>query len=519
LGPIGPVERTVHHAPPLWEVVGRDPEATALEDAANRQSWRTLDELSGAVVHLLESEGMAPGDHLVLSGTNRVEYLDVIIGALRGGFVFTPVKTGWTANEVGYVLDDAGSRLVATDLQGPAEAARQRKLPVLRLDRLVERLACHTGRPVPYHRAGSKLTYTSGTTGRPKGVQRIGVTPVPFTESFAELSKIGTHALLQIPPDGTHLVASRLCHGAPLTFALGALAAGAPLRLLDRWEPLHALEELDRDVASTVVVPTMLRQWLGLPDDIRSAHPLRSLRRVVHGGEPCPVELKRRALEWLGPILIEYYGSSEGGMTVVTTEEWLERPGTVGRSITGADDDIRILGPGGEQLGPGEEGRVFFWARVDFEYKGDPQKTADAHYLDMFTSGDIGWVDADGYLFLSGRSSDVIISAGVNIYPAEVEDLLGEIPGIAELCVVGAPDEERGETVAAFVVPSPGVTGEDAVAAVCRAAEECIAGYKRPRLIYVRDNPLPRDETGKLLRAALRKQLWDDSNGFAATEH
>jgi long-chain acyl-CoA synthetase len=511
------VKHTVGHAPPLWDVVGRDPEATAVEDAANRQSWRTLDELSAAVVHLLESEGMAPGDHLTLSGTNRVEYLDVILGALRGGFVFTPVKTGWTENEVGYVLEDATSRLVATDIPAAAEAAQRRGLPVLQFDQLAERLASHMGIPAPYDRAGAKLTYTSGTTGRPKGIQRVGVAPIPFTESFANISKIGTHTLLHIPSDGTHLVASRLCHGAPLTFALGALGSGAPLRLLDRWEPLHALEELDREVGSTVVVPTMLRQWLGLSEAIRAAYPLRSLRRVVHGGEPCPVELKRRTIDWLGPILVEYYGSSEGGMTVVTTEEWLERPGTVGRSITGVDDDIRIIGPDNDRLGPDQEGRVFFSDRMDFEYKGDPQKTADAHHLDMFTSGDIGWVDAEGYLFLSGRSSDVIISAGVNIYPAEVEDLLGEIPGMAELCVVGAPDDERGETVAAFIVPASGIADGDAVRAVFQAAEERIAGYKRPRRIIVRDEPLPRDETGKLLRSALRNQLWDNRNGFAAT--
>jgi long-chain acyl-CoA synthetase len=234
---------------------------------------------------------------------------------------------------------------------------------------------------------------------------------------------------------------------------------------------------------------------------------------VVHGGEPCPVELKRRAIEWLGPILIEYFGSSEGGMTVVTTEEWLERPGTVGRSVSGVDDDIRILGPHGDRLGPGEEGRVFFWARTDFEYMGDPEKTAAVHHDDMFTSGDIGWVDGEGYLFLSGRSSDVIISAGVNIYPAEVEDLLGEMPDVAELCVVGAPDEERGETVVAFVVPARGATGEEATQSVLRAAADRVAGYKRPRRIILSEEPLPRDETGKLLRATLRKQLWEGVSG------
>ncbi len=493
--------------------MGRHPDAVALEDATAQQTWRELDEQTAAVVHLLEEEGLVPGDHLLLSGTNRVEYLDVVLGAMRGGFVFTPVKTGLMANEVGYVLDDASSRLVATDIPATAEAARQRGLSVIDFDLLAERLAPHLGEPVPYDRAGWKLTYTSGTTGRPKGVRRVGLRTAPFSESFPRNKNIDNHARLEIPSDGTHLVVSRLCHGAPLTFALGTLSSGAPLRLLDRWEPQHALEELDRDVVSTVVVPTMLRQWLALPEEVRTAHSLRALRRVVHGGEPCPVELKRRAIEWLGPILVEYFGSSEGGMTVVSTEEWLERPGTVGQAVSGVNDDIRILGPDGERLGPGEEGRVFFWARTDFEYMGDPEKTAAVHHDDMFTSGDIGWIDAEGYLFLSGRSSDVIISAGVNIYPAEVEDLLGEMADVAELCVVGAPDEERGETVVAFVVPAPGATGAEATQSVLRAAADRVAGYKRPRRIIVSEAPLPRDETGKLLRATLRKQVWEEVGG------
>ncbi len=503
----------MRQAPPLWELVGRPPDAVALQDSISQRSWRVLDERSAAVVHLLEAEGLEPGDHLLISGSNRVEYLDVVLGAMRGGFIFTPVKTGWTANEVGYVLDDAASRLVASDIPAAAEAARERGLPVVDLGRLWDRLEPYIGMPVPYERIGWKLTYTSGTTGRPKGVRYVGLDRLPFSESFPRSGLI--NARLEIPSDGAHLVVARLCHGAPLTFALGTLACGAPLRLLDRWEPGHALEELDRGVVSTVVVPTMLRQWLALPAEVREAHELRDLRRVVHGGEPCPVELKRRAIDWLGPILIEYFGSSEGGMTVVSTEEWLARPGTVGRAVSGSDDDIRILGPNGERLKPGEEGRVFFWARTDFEYMGDPAKTAAAHCRDMFTSGDIGWVDGDGYLFVSGRSGDVIISAGVNIYPAEVEDLLGGMPSVSELCVVGAPDEERGEMVAVFVVPAHGVPGEDAAQAVLEAAAGRVADYKRPRRVVVRDQPLPRDESGKLLRASLRNELWQGASGFA----
>jgi long-chain acyl-CoA synthetase len=501
-------------APPLWELVRRPPESVAVEDAHVRRSWRELDQRSAAVVHLIGSNGLVPGDHLVIVGSNRAEYLDVVLGALRGGFVFTTAKAGWTSDELGYVLDDAGSRLVATDLPAPAEAARQRGLPVIDLAYLDAQLAPFLGVQAPYDRSGWKLTYTSGTTGRPKGVVRLTQARLPFSDAFPESA---AHAArLRIPADGPHLVVSRLCHGAPLTFALSALASGAPLRVLDRWEPLHALEQLDDGVASTIVVPTMLRQWLALPVEDRRAHPLPSLRTVVHGGEPCPTELKRRAIEWLGPILVEYWGSSEGGLNIATTEEWQAKPGTVGRPVSGDADEVRILGPNGERLPAGAEGRVFFRASSDFAYLGDPAKTAAAHHGDSGTAGDIGWVDADGYLFISGRTSDVIICAGVNVYPAEVENLLADIAGVREYCIVGGPDPDRGEAVVACIVPAPGVSAEEAARSLREAAALRVAGYKQPRRVVVFET-LPRDETGKLLRASLRRELFAGTTAFAAT--
>jgi len=329
--------------------------------------------------------------------------------------------------------------------------------------------------------------------------------------------------VLQLPTDGTHLVVSALFHGAPLAFALSLLASGCRLRIMRRWDAEAALDELARDVRSTCVVPTMFRQLLALPAARRRAFSAPELHCVLHGGEPCPQPLKREMIDWLGPILVEYYGMTEGGMSVATSAEWLARPGTVGRPALGME--VQILGPSGERLPPGEHGTIYFRTPSgrSFEYRNSPEKTAAAYSPEgAFTVGDIGFVDADGYLFISGRTSDVIVSGGVNLYPAEIEDLLYGLTEVREACVVGGPDELRGESPVAFVVLDRAAIGDEpdaearALAAIEAACAGRLAGYQRPRRFVVRPE-LPRDPTGKLLRHLMRAELWAgrDSN-FAA---
>jgi long-chain acyl-CoA synthetase len=500
-------------APAIWEISGGAPDTTALRGPGRCVTWRELEARTNALGRGIEAAGIPLRSHLVLAASNRSEFIEVLLGAMRAGYVVTPVKTSWTVEELGHVLDDAGTRLVMTDLENGRQAASARGLPVLDLDRGLDGrgfetwLASQDPSPLPRDRQGMRMSYTSGTTGRPKGVTRVGDKGRPWCEAFAASRSFKD--ILSIPTNGPHLNVSALFHGAPLAFGLSMLASGAELRVLGRWEAAAALEALADGVHSTCMVPTMFRQLLALPDDVRASFRAPELRAVLHGGEPCPQPLKQRMLDWWGPILTEYYGMTEGGLTVATSEEWLARPGTVGRAKLGLG--LRILGTSGETLPPGEEGTIYFThpQGQTFEYRNAPEKTADAHTRDgAFTVGDIGYLDADGYLFISGRKADVIVSGGVNVYPAEIEDVLYTLPEVRDACVVGAPDEVRGETIAAFVALSDDVPSEaDAIAAIERACEARLAGYKRPRSLHVREE-IPRDGTGKLLRHVLRAELW-----------
>jgi long-chain acyl-CoA synthetase len=314
--------------------------------------------------------------------------------------------------------------------------------------------------------------------------------------------------VLSLPGDGVHLFLSRLFNGAPQTFGFGALARGATLRIIDRWDPADALQALgDPEVTSTIMVPTMFRQLLALPDVDRSTVPNPGLRTILHGGEPCPIRLKQAFADWFGDVLVEYYGFTEGGMTVVGPQEWRSRPGTVGRPTSGMT--VRILDDAGRDVGVGVEGTVFFEAAAGrrFRYQGDDAKTDQAYRGDAFTVGDIGWVDADGFVYLCGRSADVVVSAGVNVYPAEIEQALTDVAGVADLCAVGAPDEIRGEVVALFLALAPGADSRAVLDRVASVAGERLASYKQPRTVTVVAE-IPRDQTGKLLRRVLRDPLW-----------
>lgn len=509
---------TTEAAPPIWQLAGVSPQASALEDHQRRVSFAELEERTNAFAHGLEALGLTPGDHVALVTTNRVEFVEALLGSMRAGMIVTPVKTSWTAAEIEYVLRDAGSRALVTDVDAARAAAAAVGIGAIDLERGVSGtsfdgwLAAQDTRPLPRERRGFRLSYTSGTTGRPKGVHRLADGRLPWCEAFVASRNFA--ATTHLPTDGPHLNVSALFHGAPLAFSLSLLASGCTMRILRRWDADEALDALARDVRSTCMVPTMFRQLLALPDARRAGFRAPALRAVLHGGEPCPQHVKQRMMDWLGPVLIEYYGMTEGGLTIATAEDWLARPGTVGKPAFGMQ--LQILGPGGERLGPGEQGTIHFLPPGGkmFEYRKEPAKTAAAYSREgAFTVGDIGYVDADGYLFISGRTADVIVSGGVNVYPAEIEEALAAAPGVRDACVVGGPDDVRGETPVAFVVledraaarePAAERAALDALTAACEAR---LAGYQRPRRLILRDE-LPRDPTGKLLRHVLREELW-----------
>ncbi|HYC21352.1 MAG TPA: AMP-binding protein [Candidatus Bathyarchaeia archaeon] len=514
-------------SPPIWELAGASPASIALEDAVRAVTWAELDERTTALGHGLEELGLAPGDHVALMTSNRTEFIEALLGAMRAGMVVTPVKTSWTPVEVEYLLKDAGTRAVVTDVDAGRAAASAAGIATIDLERGVggrsfaSWLGAQPSSPLPRDRRGWRMSYTSGTTGRPKGVRRFVDGQRPWCESFAASRSLAE--TLHLPTDGPHLNVSTLFHGAPLAFALALLAAGCRLRILRRWDAEDALAELARGIRSTCMVPTMFRQLLALPEAQRAAWRAPELRAILHGGEPCPQHVKRSMIAWVGPILSEYYGMTEGGMTVATSAEWLARPGTVGKAALGME--VEILGPRGERLAPGEQGTIYFRRPGErmFEYRNSPEKTEAAHSSDgAFTVGDIGYVDADGYVFISGRTADVIVSSGVNVYPAEIEDLLANLPAVRDVCIVGGPDAVRGETPVAFVVLERGGASGDPegdsrlLATIEAACEELLAGYQRPRQLLVRDS-LPRDPTGKLLRHLLRSELWQGrESNFAA---
>lgn len=496
-------------APPsLATLSGIDDDSrVAVEDGTAQLSWRELDEASTRFGRGLEALGARPGGHVALCLGNRAEFAVALIGAWRAGFAFTPLKTGWTAAEVGAVLDDASTAVVVADRDGAREAARDRGLPLVDPDDrgYAAWLAEQSDEPLPDDRCGYKMPYTSGTTGRPKGVLMRGAGTANFAAGWAGIAHWAE--ALELPGDGVHLFCSRLFNGAPQTFGFGALARGATLRILPRWEPSAALDALrEPDVTSTILVPTMFRQILALPPEQRDG-PVPTIHTVLHGGEPCPTTVKEAIAEVLGDVLVEYYGFTEGGMTVVRRDEWRGRPGTVGRPLPGLA--VRVLDDEGHDVAPGTDGTVYFTpdnGRL-FRYHGDEDKTEGAHVGDAFTVGDIGRLDDEGFLYLRGRVADVVVSAGVNVYPAEIDQALCDVAGVADLAAVGAPDEILGEVIALFVTLTPGADKAGVMARIETAAAERLAPYKRPRSIEVVDE-IPRDQTGKLLRRMLRDRLW-----------
>jgi len=489
----------------LAHLSGRAPDDIAVECGDTRLTWRELDERTNAVAHGLEAMGAAPGSHIAICVSNRFEFVEAVLGAWRAGCAYTPLKTGWTDDEVGYVLDDAHTQVVIADRDGARLAAGERSVALIDLDDGYDAWLSRQDRSAPPDgRCGYKMPYTSGTTGRPKGVVMAGAGTTPFDVGWAGLQRWAE--ALSLPGDGVHLFGSRLFNGAPQTFGFGALARGAMLRIMPRWSAAAGLVELGRgDVTSTIMVPTMFRQLLALPDLDRSRSPAPALRTMLHGGEPCPPPVKQAIADWFGDVLVEYYGFTEGGLTIVGPGEWQTRPGTVGRPLPGMH--VQIRADDGTELPAGDEGTVFFVSDAGrrFRYAGDDGKTEGAHVGNAFSVGDVGHVDADGFLYLSGRSADVVITAGVNVYPAEVESALSDVPGVLDLCAVGRPDTERGEVLALYVVLASHAHEDEVRRSIAQTGEERLAPYKRPQSVHVID-AIPRDETGKLLRRVLRDQ-------------
>jgi long-chain acyl-CoA synthetase len=499
----------------LWKVAAEDPSRPALIGAEGQVvTFAELAASANRLVHGLRALGMRQGDVLATVLRNEPAMLELQMAALQGGFYITPINHHLTSEEVAYILADSGARvLVCSDRYADTCLAAATNLP----DRFCTGdvagfrpyPALTDGQPAtrPLDRtAGAPMHYTSGTTGRPRGVRRplSGADPDLVAELFT-----GFLSFFGIPVEqGVHLVVSPLYHTAVMVFASTSLHCGHTVVLIDKWTPEQTLQLIERHrVTTSHMVPTQFHRLLALPEYVRRSYDVSSLTHVIHSAAPCPVDIKRRMLDWWGPVIHEYYAATEGGGTLVTPAEWLEHPGTVGRAWPGAE--VRIHDEGGAECQPGVTGTVYMSLAVaDFEYHGDADKTQEGRKDGFFTVGDIGYLDAEGYLFLCDRKVDMIISGGVNIYPAEVEAVLLTHPKVGDVAVFGVPDADWGEQVKAVVEPAADVEADAELEAELLAfCEPRLARYKCPRSMdFV--SALPRDPNGKLYKRKLRDPYW-----------
>ena len=491
------------------------PDRLAVDDGSRRRSFSELtDRCARFATFLRDEAGFAPGEHLSLLMGNRVETIELLLGGIFAGQWVTPINWHLAEEEIEYVLRDSGSRLVIVDERHAPIVERVASglpgLQVLRVGEALDReLDALTPRPIDLAApAGGNMIYTSGTTGRPKGVKRAA--PPTVAGALDLHVRMGTNIALD--GRGPHLITGPMYHAAPLMFAVYDNANGAPILIMPRWDEAEALELLQaREVAHVHFVPTMFVRLLRLPEEVRTAFSAPRLRRVLHGAAPISEAVKRRMIDWWGPILLEYWGATEGGVnTLIDSEDWLAHPGTVGRALPAFE--IFAVDEERRRLPAGEIGDLYCRSSVSerpFEYHGDPEKTESA-YLEpgVFTIGDVGFVDVDGYVHLADRRSNMIISGGVNIYPAEIEQVLQEHPSVADVGVFGIPDDEWGESVKAAIELRPGFEPSDELAAaILHFAREHLAGYKVPRSIDF-EAELPRHPSGKLYIRRLRDRYW-----------
>jgi long-chain acyl-CoA synthetase len=505
----------------FWKTAEANPDVLAVVDPDRNEV--TAGELlaeCNRLVHGLRALGLQEGDGIAVVTPNNIPMMAMYFAAMQAGWYLTPINHHLVGPEIAYIVNDCeASVFIGHERMADAceAAAKEIELPADRLFaigeingfRSYDEIVAGQPETLPENRvAGAPMHYTSGTTGKPKGVRR------KLSGAPPDQAGMGFTFLLQMfgvgPGDGhVHICGSPLYHTAVLAFATASLNLGHTVVLMDKWTPESMLDLIQTyKVTHSHMVPTQFHRLLALPDEVKQKYDVSSLRAMVHAAAPCPVDVKRRMLEWWGPVIWEYYAATEGGGTRVSPEEWLERPGTVGKAWPGAE--IRILDEDGNDVPTGQPGTVYMkLPAAAFEYFKDQDKTEQNRRAGFFTVGDIGYLDEEGYLFLMDRKSDMIISGGVNIYPAEIEGELLSHPKVADAAVFGIPHPDWGEEIKAVIEPAPGVEPDDALTAeLLSFLQTRLAKFKIPKSVdYTVE--MPRDPNGKLYKRKLRDPYWE----------
>lgn len=479
----------------------------ALDDLIHTRTWAELHHRVLRLASLIRAEQVQPGEHIAVLLRNRVEYVELVLAGLLTGVWLTPINWHLTADEVLYIINDSGAcRVFSEDFFAAVlEPSAVEFIDVDQLD-----LAVYEPFVVDFQAApGGVMMYTSGTTGKPKGVKRGK--PETLQALLQQHSTIGNSVGLD--GNGCHLVTGPLYHAAPLLYALYDLANGAPMVIMPRFDAQQAMSLMrDRAVSHSHWVPTMFVR--ALRDKQQFANGFPELTLLLHGAAPISVDLKQQMIAWWGPVLNEYWGGTESGVvTQLTSEQWLANPGSVGKPLP--QFEVYAAAADGRRLDAGEQGLLCIRHKTlpqAFAYHHAPQKTADSFVAPgVFTIGDIGYLDQQGYVYLLDRESHMIISGGVNIYPAEIESLLQSHPAVNDVAVFGVPNDEWGEEVKAVIelessadLDHPSI-GEQ-LGVFCA---QHLAAYKRPRSFEFVD-ALPRFDSGKLAIRSLKAQYWDD---------
>lgn len=496
-----------------------DKPAFIMASSGQTVTYKELEDRSNQAAQFFRSVGLKKGDAIVIFLENNIRFFEICWAAQRTGLFFTCMSSRLTAEEAAYIVGDCGAKLFVTSAYKSDVARELASLMPgvetrLMIDGTIEgynsfedSVGAMPATRVADECAGTDMLYSSGTTGKPKGVR----TAPPSDEIADGAGVTGLLSLLfGFDENSVYLSPAPLYHAAPLRYNLGVQRIGGTCIVMENYDPEQALKLIEKyKVTCSQWVPTMFVRMLKLPEEARTGHDLSSHKIAIHAAAPCPIPIKKQMIEWWGPIISEYYAGTEGnGFCYTNSEDWLAHEGTVGKAILG---ELHIIGEDGEEVAAGEAGSIFFDSESKFEYYNDPDKTKESRNdKGWSTLGDVGYVDEDGFLYLTDRKAFMIISGGVNIYPQETENLLITHPKVADVAVIGVPNEDFGEEVKAVVQPANwDDAGDDLADLLLEFCKEHLSAIKCPRSIDF-DQELPRHPTGKLYKRLVKDRYWDN---------